>query len=204
LADGGRYTDSKYAWYNPDTGSYLYHTETNGEYADPFFEEENEAREYLERLAESRTKAEYEKLSLHKLKSKKIGETVEVLTDQAGIHDFATDGGRPEDTHQIPNPKPERLWFWYEPASDRILQEEVEPYDVRGIFASEEDAREFIEWYTERYDIPVVNYFELYSAEIELEGYGRRHVGDKDRYGMEEPPEQANLSDIAWKEGDDA
>jgi hypothetical protein len=145
VPDGGRYTHTKYAWYNPDTGSYLYHTETNGEYADPFFDEENEAREYLERLAESGTKAEYENLSLHKLKSKKIGETVEVLTDQAGIHDFATDGGRPEDTHQIPNPKPERLWFWYEPASDRILQEEVAPYDVRGIFASEEDAREFIE-----------------------------------------------------------
>jgi hypothetical protein len=199
LADGGRYTDTKYAWYNPDTGSYLYHTETNGEYADPFFDEENEARESLERLAESGTKAEYENLSLHTLKMKKIGETVEVLTDQAGIHDFATDGGRPEDTHQIPNPKPERLWFWYEPASDRILQEEVKPYNVCAMFASEQDAREFINWYTEFHDVPLINFFDLYSAEIDLEGLGRRQHGGQEAEKNNNPagpPEQADFSNF--------
>lgn len=36
--DGGRYTDTHYAWFDFETGSYLYHTEVNNEFADPFFD----------------------------------------------------------------------------------------------------------------------------------------------------------------------
>lgn len=205
VPDGGkRYTDTQYAWYNPDTSSYLFHTEANDEYADPFFEEEEDARNYLERLAEAGTKQEYENLSLHKLKSKKIGEAVEVLTDQAGLQDFAPDGGRPEDIHQISNPYPERVWFWYNPSADLILQEEVEPYDVRGVFESEEDAYSFIEWYADHYEVPDTTHLELYSADIELEGWGRKHAIEQELEGKtpaEEPPEQANFTEYVQRLG---
>lgn len=96
VPDGGRYTDTYYAWYNPDTDSYLYHTEANGEYADPFFEDQDDARAFLEQKAAAKTTQEYENVSLHKLRSKKIGEAVEVLTDQVGLDKFASDGGYSE------------------------------------------------------------------------------------------------------------
>lgn len=193
LPDGGRYTETYYAGYNPDTDSYLYHTEANGEYADPFFEEEDAARDFLEKRAETRTKEEYEGHSLHKLRAKKIGEAVEVLTDQAGIGDFIPDGG----THQIDNPVQDEIWFWYDPSADCILQEEVEPYNVRGVFATEKDAHDFITWYTEHHNDSNVDYFELYSAEIELEGHGRGQAVEKEDDQMTGGlPEQADFSNF--------
>lgn len=86
--DGGRYTDTYFAWYDPDTDAFLYHTEANGEFADPFFETEAAAHEFLEKRVGEGEQCQYENLSLQKLRGKKIGEAVEVLTDQAGIGDF--------------------------------------------------------------------------------------------------------------------
>lgn len=88
LPDGGRYTDTAYAWFDPDTGGLLYHTEANSEFADPFFEEEESARDFLERQADLNGNESYENLSLQKFKAKKIGEAVEILTDQSGLADF--------------------------------------------------------------------------------------------------------------------
>lgn len=93
LPDGGRYTDTHYSWYDPDTDTYLYHTQVNDEYADPFFDTEEDARQFLEQQADINGEERYEGLTLQKHRSKKIGEAVEVLTDQSGIEDFIPDGG---------------------------------------------------------------------------------------------------------------
>lgn len=197
VTDGGRYTDTHYAWYDPDTGGYLHHTEANGEYANPFFEEEEDARTYLRQKAEIGSKQEYDNLSLHKLRSKKIGEAVEELTNQAGIGDFVPDGG-----HQIPNPQPEKVWFWYDPAADYIVQEEVEPYDVRGVFETTLDANKFLNWYANRHDIQDATRYELYSTDITYEGQGRIYDNEAE---TEEPPEQASFSDyLESSNGDDS
>jgi len=83
-----------YAWYDPDTDTYLTHVEAGDEFASPFFEGEDEARRFLElRAHEVEDEARYEGLSLQKLRAKKVGEAVEVLTDQAGLQDFEPDGG---------------------------------------------------------------------------------------------------------------
>lgn len=95
VPDGGRYTETMYAWYDPDTDTYLTHAEAGDEFATPFFEEEDQARRYLDhRSHEVDDTAQFEGLTLRKLRAKKIGEAVEVLTDQAGIEDFMPDGGR--------------------------------------------------------------------------------------------------------------
>lgn len=47
----------------------------------------------------------------------------------------------------------ETVWFWYDPSLDAVLPEEVEPYEVCGLFESEADAYEFLGWYAETYDI---------------------------------------------------
>lgn len=86
LTDGGRYSETHYAWYNPETDSYLYHTEVNGEYANPFFDDEDEARAFLELQAEAGTKEAYMNLSPHQLLPNKVGKVVEVLRDPA-CHD---------------------------------------------------------------------------------------------------------------------
>lgn len=67
--------------------------------------------EYLERRAENGDKQRYEGLSLYKACARKVGDAVDVLTNQSGIEDFVPDGGRPEDLNQIPNPTPETVWF---------------------------------------------------------------------------------------------
>ena len=46
---------------------------------------------------------------------------------------MVSDGGQ----HQIENPHPDTVLFWYDPSIDYIVQEEVEPYDVRGFFIQE-------------------------------------------------------------------
>lgn len=92
--DGGRYTETLYAWYDADTDTYLTHVEVGDEFATPFFGDEEAARRYLDhRAREVDDTARYEGLSLQKLRAKKVGESVEVLTDQAGIEDFVPDGG---------------------------------------------------------------------------------------------------------------
>lgn len=202
--DGGRYTDTLYAWYDPNTDTYLTHVEAGDEFASPFFPDETAARRYLDHRAhEVDDTARFEGLSLHKLRAKKIGEAVEVLTDQAGIDEFVPDGG-----HQLPTPRPDRVWFWYNPSADHILQEEVEPYDIRGVFATEDDAYRFLEWYADRYDVPDTSHLELYSAAIELQGFGRKHAVEHAEEGGGDggPPAQADFArfrDDASDPGDD-
>lgn len=92
--DGGRYTETWYAWRDPDTDTYLTHVEAGDEFASPFFPDEEAARRYLDhRAREVDDTGPFEGLSLQKVRAKKVGEAVEVLTDQAGIEDFMPDGG---------------------------------------------------------------------------------------------------------------
>lgn len=206
--DGGGYSDlfngkkqSKvYYWVDPDTGAALEHTSVGNEGTIPFFDSEESAEEYLEKRAEMGDKTDYEGLSLYQGRTRKVGDAVDVLTDQSGIEDFMPDGGREypdqEDGLQIPNPQPERVWFWYNPSTDSIVQEEVEPYDVRGVFETEDDADRFLDWYADQYGVEDTSHLELYSADIEMEGYGRKHFVD-DAPVDDEPPGQASFDDYA-------
>jgi hypothetical protein len=187
----GKRKATVYYWYDPDTGAALEHTGLNDEKTVPFFPDEETAHDYLEKRAEAGGKERYEGLSLYKARTRKVGDAVDVLTDQSGIEDFVPDGGRLEDPHQIPNPAPDTVWFWYNPSVDSIVQEETEPYDVRGVFASEDDAYRFLDWYANQYGVDHTSHLELYSAEIELEGYGWKHVVDED--DEEALPEQADF-----------
>lgn len=197
--DGG-YTDlhngtrkaTVYYWLDPETGAALEHTGVNDEETIPFFSDEDEALHYLEKRAENGDTSEYEGLSLYKARTRKVGDAVDVLTDQAGIGDFAPDGGRPEDPHQIPNPSPGTVWFWYNPSIDNVVQEEVEPYDVRGVFSSEDDAYRFLDWYADQYGVTDTSHLELYKADIELTGYGRKHFTESEDE-RDELPEQADF-----------
>lgn len=83
--DGRR--SNVYYWLNPDTGAALYHTEANGEEANPFFGSVGEAEQFLEKRSQSSTE-EYEGLSLYEARVEKIEDAVEVLMDQSGIDDF--------------------------------------------------------------------------------------------------------------------
>ena len=92
--DGGTtnlHTDGRrstvYYWLNPDTGAALYHTEINGDEADPFFGSAGEAEQFLEKRGGQDTDR-YQGFSLYKAKVQKIEDAVDVLTDQAGIEDF--------------------------------------------------------------------------------------------------------------------
>ena len=182
-----------YYWLNPQTGAGLYHTEVHDDEANLFFDSVEEAESFLEQQAETAdSAARYESMSLYKARTRKVRDAKDVLTDQAGIEDFVPDGGRAADPHQIPNPAPNQVWFWYNLSMDSIVQEEVEPYDVRGVFASEDDAERFLGWYADHYDVPDTSHLELYSAELQLEGYGRKHVMDED--DGEELPEQVDFN----------
>ncbi|MXR40072.1 hypothetical protein GRX01_01685 [Halobaculum sp. WSA2] len=95
VLDGGKsnlHTDGRrntvYYWLNPDTGAALYHTEVNGEEADPFFGSTTEAEDYLDTRSNSNTQEMYEGFSLYKARVEKIEDAVEVLTSQSGIQDF--------------------------------------------------------------------------------------------------------------------
>lgn len=156
VPDGGRYTDTLYAWYDPDTQAFLYHTEANGEFADPFFDDEDDARNFLEQQAETNGKGGYENLSLQKLRAKKIGEAVEVLTDQSGIEDFIPDGGIPD-----------TAYLWYDPATDTTID---------GIFHDKEEAIRYIADYTPGYNLDHIEHFELYEAKLDKIGNARTFI----------------------------
>lgn len=66
----------------------LYHTEFNTEFVDPFFDSEEEADRYLERLAEENGQEQYQGAVLRDDRGRKVKEAVEVLMDQSGIQDF--------------------------------------------------------------------------------------------------------------------
>ena len=78
---------------DPDTGGALYHTGVNDELTVPFFPDEEAARDYLEQRANTDGDEAFENLSLYKAQTRKVGDAVDVLTDQAGIGDFVPDGG---------------------------------------------------------------------------------------------------------------
>lgn len=171
-------------------GGVLYHTANGDDKVDPFFDSVEDAERFLERQAEQHGEDRYQGMVLRKTGNRKVEEATDVLTDQSGIGDFATDGG-----HQIDSQQPDRVWFWYNPSVDQVLQEEVEPYDVRGLFETEGDAYRFLSWYADQYDVPDTSHLELYSAEIQLEGYGRKHlVDDPEEADPENPPEQVDFA----------
>ena len=189
----GKRKATVYYWLDPKTGAALEHTGVNDESTIPFFPDEETALEYLEKRAERGDKADYEGLSLYKARTRKVGDAVEVLTDQSGIVDFVPDGGRPEDTLQIPNPHPPTLWFWYDSTIDRIDQEEVEPYDVRGVFPSEDNAAQFLQWYADEYGEGDLSHLELYTADVELVGRGDEYLSND---GEPKLPEQASWNEF--------
>jgi hypothetical protein len=177
-----------YYWYDPDTGAVLEHTGVNDEQTVPFFPDEETAHDYLEHRTDTVDADRYEGLSLYKARTRKVRDAVDVLTDQSGIDDFAPDGGL-----QIDDPKRDQVWFWYNPSLDSIVQEEVEPYDVRGVFGSADDAERFLDWYADQYGVADTSHLELYRAELTLEGFGRKHLdGESER--SEEPPEQVDFA----------
>lgn len=131
VADGGRYTDTCFAWYDPETDTLLHHTEVEDEFSDPFFDSREEAHRFLENRAED-DEHRYEGLTLQKYKSKKVGEAVEVLTDQSGLNDFVPDGGTTDE-----------VYFWHDPLTNQVMQEEVEPGIYAGLFDQKEEAIRF-------------------------------------------------------------
>lgn len=76
----------------------------NEESTVPFFPDEEAARDYLERRAETGKKEQYEYLSLSKARTRKVRDAVDGFTDQSEIEDFVQDGGM-----QIDNPAPDRI-----------------------------------------------------------------------------------------------
>ena len=73
---------------DPDTGAALYHTELNDKATVPFFGDVGSAETYLEQCAEAGDREDYAKYSLYRAKTRKVGDAVDVLTDQSGINDF--------------------------------------------------------------------------------------------------------------------
>ena len=93
--DGGRTELHKgprnahvYYWLNPRTGAALYHTTANGEEADPFFGDQNEAVDFLERRDDMRDDDQLEGMSLYKAKTRKVLDAKDVVTEQAGLDAF--------------------------------------------------------------------------------------------------------------------
>jgi hypothetical protein len=185
-----------YYWYDPDTGAVLEHTGVNDEQTVPFFPDEAAAHDYLEHRDDAVEEDQYDGLSLYKARTRKVGDAVDVLTDQSGIDEFVPDGGL-----QIDDPERDQVWFWYNPSLDSIVQEEVEPYDVRGVFATEADAERFLDWYADQYGVADTSHLELYRAELSLEGYGRKHLA-RESERSEEPPEQVDF-DVFQPTSDD-
>ena len=188
--DGGRST--RYVWFDPDTEAVLYHTGVNDDAADPFFASVDEADRFLEQRADQGEQDRYERLSLYKVRMRKEKDALDVLLDQSGLDDFerfAPDGGS---DLQIGNPYPETVYFWYDPSVDLLIQAEVKPYDVRGMFGMEADAYRFLDWYADQYAIEDTTHFELYAADLEHRGYGLpTQEADRESEDIEEPPEQA-------------
>jgi len=84
LPDGG--TRTQYYWSGED--GVVYHTETNGEMVDPFFNTVEEAERYLETLADMNGRDQYDNLVLRKSGNRKVEEATEVLTQQSGLTDW--------------------------------------------------------------------------------------------------------------------
>jgi hypothetical protein len=60
----------------------------NDESTVPFFGDIGAAETYLEKRAEMDGPEPYDRLSLYEARTRKVGDAVDVLTDQSGIEDF--------------------------------------------------------------------------------------------------------------------
>jgi hypothetical protein len=91
---------------------------------------------------------------------------------------YRTDTGLDEDAELFPDgghPIPEddgEVWFWYNPSADMIVQDEAGAYNVTGLFATEEDADQFLHSYAEKYGVDDTSHLEKYRATLSLEGQG--------------------------------
>jgi len=150
-----------YYWMNPETDAALTHTEVNGEEAIPFFDAVGAAEDYLEKRAETVDNNQYEKMSLYVARVEKLEDAKDVLTEQAGIEDFdqfRADGGR------------EQAYFWYDPETNEMIQNQFESDTWAGLFDQEEEAVYFLE----NQELPPEesSRIELYEAELNLLGIG--------------------------------
>jgi len=84
VTDGGSLT--QYYWSGED--GVVYHTETEGEMVDPFFNSVDEAERYLENLADTNGREQYDGMVLRKSGNRKVIEATEVLTEQSGLTDW--------------------------------------------------------------------------------------------------------------------
>jgi hypothetical protein len=84
ISDGGSRT--QYYWSGED--GVVYHTETEEEMVDPFFNTVEEAEQYLENMADRHGKEQYDGLVLRKSGNRKVMEATEVLTEQSGLTDW--------------------------------------------------------------------------------------------------------------------
>lgn len=198
----GRTPSTIYYWADPKTDAALYHTGVNDEEAIAFFETVGEAENYLEKRDESNPAEDYSRFSLYRARVKKEMDAVDVLMDQSGLADFAPDGGYPETSGgmQIDNPAPAKVWFWYDSAVDYIVQEEPEPFDLRGVFETEEDACRFLHWYADGYGEEKASHLELYTADITYEGHGGSYL-DTELSGEMELPVQADIAGFQTDQG---
>lgn len=198
--DGGSRT--QYYWSGED--GVVYHTEQGDDMVHPFFDTVEDAERFLERQADQHGKDRYSGMVLRKTGNRKVEEATDVLTEQSGIADFAPDGGYPVDEPeppaqdremQIENPAPDAVYFWYDPAADYIVQEEVDPYDVRGVFESRDDAAQFLEWYADSYGDDAASHLELYSADLAYEGQGSDHRSQDAAADSPDLPPQADFDE---------
>ena len=88
LSDGGSRT--QYYWSGED--GILYHTEKEEDMVIPFFNTVDDAEQFLENQANQYDKEPYQGLVLRKTGNRKVEEATDVLTDQSGLMDFASDG----------------------------------------------------------------------------------------------------------------
>lgn len=112
MTDGGRPRKYFFTWMT-ENGNLLYEASVNGDGADVLYESEEEAEEALERLIDAHPEEEdrYRKSNLYKVKRMdKIMEGVEVMTEQQGLGDFATDGGYREDILELAEAAEEVEW----------------------------------------------------------------------------------------------
>ena len=102
MLHSGRQQASVYYWLDPRTGAALYHTSAYDDEANPFFGTVEDAEIFLEQRADTADDAErYESLSLYQARTRKVGDATDVLTEQAGIGDFVTDGGIQIEQYQL-------------------------------------------------------------------------------------------------------
>lgn len=88
LPDGGRAQ-----YYRSGEKGLVYHMETENRMIDSSFGSTSRTERDSENLADRHGKEQYTSLVLRKFGKKKIQEATEVLTEQSGLGDSATDGG---------------------------------------------------------------------------------------------------------------